>query len=431
MKNICQKSLLVILILFSSAVIAQDSLSLAKALQIGLENNYQIRVYQKDLEIAENNNSWGLAGRYPGITIGANQLNSYNDDNTGQYLSNSVAPNVNLRWTLFEGMAVNINKAKLQSVYDLSEGLVAMVVENTIQGIILAYYKSLLEQEKLKVMEELLDLSSDRFGYEKFRKELGSAVTFDLLQAENSYLSDSANYLLQEMNYTSALRDLNLLLGVDVSTEFYLTEPFTVDKKDFAFDDLFEKMLASNQTLRNQYYNQKLLEQEVKLSKSSQYPSLSMNTGYNYFTGRFDYKDMEATTSSSYDFYVNFSLNFNLYNGHNVQRAIENAKISEMQGLIEIDEMKNSLKHQLAFAVDFYDVRKQLFDVADIGLESARLNLQIATDKFRAGTINSFNFRDVQLIFLNASIAKLEVTYNLIASETELMRLTGGIVSEF
>ena len=84
----------------------------------------------------------------------------------------------------------------------------------------------------------------------------------------------------------------------------------------------------------------------------------------------------------------------------------------------------------MAYALDFYDVRKQLLDVAQIGVKSATLNLQIATEKFRAGTINSFNFRDVQLIFLNASLAELEVTYNLIASETELMRLTGGIISE-
>ena len=76
-------------------------------------------------------------------------------------------------------------------------------------------------------------------------------------------------------------------------------------------------------------------------------------------------------------------------------------------------------------------MRKQLLEVADLGLQSARLNLQIASDKFRAGTINSFNFRDVQLIYLNASLATLEVTYNLISSETELMRLTGGIITEY
>jgi outer membrane protein TolC len=408
----------------------QEELSLAEALQKGLENNYQIRIYKKELAIAENNDSWGMAGRYPSITLGINQFNTYRDDNTGKYFSNSVSPNINLRWTLFNGLAVKITKSKLSDVYALSGGLVVMVVENTLQGIILAYYKSLVENEKLRVMEELLKLSSDRYTYEKIRKEFGTAVTFDLLQAENAYLSDSANYLLQQMNQSNALRDLNLLMGVDVEEIYTLTEKFTVERKNFVYEELAQKMLANNRTLLNQYINQSLLEEDTRLKRSGQYPSVNMNTGYNYFNGRYDYQDIGVSSLASYDFYVNFSLNFNLYNGRNVKRSIQNAIITEEKGEIEIEEIKNTLSNQLAYALDFYDVRKQLLDVAQIGVESATLNLQIATEKFRAGTINSFNFRDVQLIFLNASLAELEVTYNLIASETELMRLTGGIISE-
>ncbi|MCK5838298.1 MAG: TolC family protein, partial [Bacteroidales bacterium] len=416
--------------LFTSGF-AQEELSLAGALQKGLENNYQIRIYKKELAIAENNDSWGMAGRYPSISLGINQFNAYRDDNTGQYFSNSVSPNINLQWTLFNGFAVKITKNKLSDVYALSGGLVVMVVENTLQGIILAYYKSLVENEKLNVMEELLQLSSDRYTYEKIRKEFGTAVTFDLLQAENAYLSDSANYLLQQMNQSNALRDLNLLMGVDVEEMYTLTEEFRVERKNFVYEELAQKMLADNRTLLNQYINQSLLEDDTRLKRSGHYPSVNMNTGYNSFNGRYDYQDIGVSSLASYDFYVNFSLNFNLYNGRNVKRAIQNAIITEEKGEIEIEEIKNTLSNQLAYALDFYDVRKQLLNVAQIGVKSATLNLQIATEKFRAGTINSFNFRDVQLIFLNASLAELEVTYNLIASETELMRLTGGIISEY
>ena len=423
--------ILTIIILSGSGLFAQEGLSLAKAIQIGMENNYQIRIIKKDLEIAKNNDSWGLAGRYPYVTIGINQFNRYGDDLNGTYFSNSVAPNINLNWTIFDGFAVLINKARLAEIYNLSDGMVALVVENTLMGIILSYYKSLLEQEKLQVLDELLKLSSDRLRYEMIRKELGSAVTFDLLQAENSYLSDSANWLLQQMNYSSTLRDLNLLIGVDIGDKYLLTEKFSVERKDFDYLNLEDKMFSNNTNLKNQYINQTLLLKGVELSRSDRLPSLSLNTGYNYLGGRYDYKDIDPVTRSNYDFYVNFSLNFNLYSGANIKRAIQNAIISEEQGEIEIDEMKQTLKNDLAFALDFYDVRKQLYDVAEIGVESATLNLQIATEKFRAGTINSFNFRDVQLIYLNASLGKLETIYNLILSETELQRLTGGIVSEY
>jgi len=78
---------------------------------------------------------------------------------------------------------------------------------------------------------------------------------------------------------------------------------------------------------------------------------------------------------------------------------------------------------------ELYNIRKQLLDVANVNLESAKLNMEIATEKYRNGTINSFNFRDVQLIFLNAASNKLNAIYDLIDSQTELLRLTGGIIN--
>jgi len=93
-------------------------------------------------------------------------------------------------------------------------------------------------------------------------------------------------------------------------------------------------------------------------------------------------------------------------------------------------EIKLTLSNLLVTQYELYSIRKQLLDVADVNLESARLNLEIATEKYRNGTINSFNFRDVQLIFLNASSKKLNAIYDLLDSQTELLRLTGGIVSE-
>ena len=63
-------------------------------------------------------------------------------------------------------------------------------------------------------------------------------------------------------------------------------------------------------------------------------------------------------------------------------------------------------------------------------LEAAQLNLGISGDRFRAGTINSFNYRDVQLIYLNAALGRLRAIFNLIDTDTALARITGGIVTE-
>ena len=94
--------------------------------------------------MAEINNNWGTAGRYPTIGFDASDNNSY-ELNSGSY-TNRLSAGVGLNWTLFDGFRVNITKARLETLEDLSSGQLAVQVESTIEDIILAYYGVLLQR---------------------------------------------------------------------------------------------------------------------------------------------------------------------------------------------------------------------------------------------------------------------------------------------
>ena len=88
--------------------------------------------------------------------------------------------------------------------------------------------------------------------------------------------------------------------------------------------------------------------------------------------------------------------------------------------------MEHALTNELFNLHDFHQVRRELLNVANENLEAAELNLSISEDKYRTGVINSFNYRDVQLIFLNVSFQRLQAVYDLIGSQAALTRITGG-----
>jgi outer membrane protein TolC len=427
------------LLLISVLSMAQQPLSLEDAILKGLENNFQIRISEQEYNITKLNNTQGAAGRWPSINVGVNSINRY--DNTPSYdtsslsyvrgdqYTNSLTPYVELQWLLFDGFFVSINKQKLDLLEQYSSGYSTIVVENTLQAIILGYYYALLEKERLKVLEEVKDLSGDRYNYEMLRKELGTAVTFEVLQAKNSFLSDSTNYLLQELNVKNAFLRLNLLLGEPPEVQFMLVDSFMVNIQQYDLNALMKTTLSNNTNLKNQYINQEILKKNIGLAKSDLWPSLSMRAGADFTQGWYDWEKNEADTYL-YDYYGNFTLSFNLFNGGNTRRAIQTAQINEQIGLLEIQELEQKLANLLVNQYELYRIRKQLLEVAEVNLESAKLNLEIASEKYRNGTINSFNFRDVQLIFLNASSRKLNAIYDLIDSQTELLRLTGGIISQ-
>ncbi len=415
-----------------------QELSMADALSIGLQNNYQIRISDESVRIASNNNSWGAAGMFPSISIGAFQNNRYDEgdsytvpDQRDEYYSNNIAPYVNLNWSLFRGFAVHITKDKLGALQEYSEGYATIIVENTIQGIVLSYYNVLLQEELLQVTNEVKALSRDRLNYISFKKELGGAVTYDVLQAKNAYLDDSSIYLLQQLNVKNAYLNLKLLLGEDEDIQYKLTDEFAVQIFDYSLDSLLQQMKSSNTNIQNQYINQEILKKDVKLAKSNAYPVLSLNGGYDHFNRRTKYVDSDPVYTNSMDYYANFTLSFNLFNGGNVRRGIKNARISEQIGQLETEELEISLSNLMKTDFELYKIRKELLMVSMANLESATLNMEISTEKFRSGAINSFNFRDVQVIYLRAAASKYEAIFNMIDIQTELLRLSGGIIAEF
>lgn len=410
---------------------SQEKLGLNDAIKIALENNYDIQITEAEKKVAEINNSWGTAGRYPALDFSINSNNRWDYNENSNYDQNITSGGVVLNWLLFDGFAVKIRKDRLDYYEKLSAGHAAVVIEGTVEAVILGYYQILLEKEKLQVAETLMNLSKDRFDYEQERQRIGSLTTYDLLQAQNSWLEDKGRFLIQQVNFKNSIRDLNYLMAVDVEKSFDFTEKFQPQLKSYDLSILKEKLLSNNQTLHNQYIAQSLLEKQVALSQSDWYPALSFRGGYDNVRNQMNFQGTERSTSTSFDYYANVTLSWNIFDGGNRKRAVEIAKIDEETGQIEIDNMKHSLTNSLYNLYEIFLVRQELLNVAREALETAELNLQISAEKFKNGAINSFNYRDVQLIYLNAAVSRLDAIYNYINVDTALLRIIGGILNNY
>ena len=321
-----------------------------------------------------------------------------------------------------------------------SLGNAQVVVENSIQSIILAYYTALLEEERLNVFERTLKLSSDRYEYSKLRGQLGRAVRFDIIQDKSAYLTDSSNYIQQVQNFHNAVRNLNLLMGVDVDLAYELTDSLFVEPQVFDREDLFNRMTSDNSNLKNQYLNQEIFKRDVLLARSSLYPivSLNLNGSRNqqiqdlssavFANGQTGDSGIKSTTLN---YTAGITLNFTLFNGGRIRTQLENAKVNEQIALIQVSELKASLKNNLISNLDQYNLRSRLLSIAKENVETANLNLQLGTDRYRNGTISSFDYRDIQINYLTSSLNYLQAIYNVIETETELMRLTGGLSAAY
>ena len=404
----------------------EEDLTLPEAIGRSLENNYGIIISRADREVASINNHWGTAGRYP--TIGFNLSDNITGDLGSPGYTNRLSGGVGLNWILFDGFRVNRTKARLESLKELAEGTLGVTVESAIQDVVLAYYNILLQKEQLQVLKTVMDLSADRYEYERRRQQLGGSVTYNVLQAQNVYLTDKANFLNQEVVVRNAVRNLNFLMGDEATRTWEFPEAFEADTSRYVLSDLLSKMTSSNQVLKNQYTHLLLSEQQTSLRESDYFPAVSVGAGMDYTHTWSGQNGTTSTGSGGFNPYGNLRISYDIYSAGVRKRSLEIARINEDIARVEVDQMEHALTNELFNLFDFYEVRIALLQVADENLQAAELNLSISEEKYRSGVINSFNYRDIQLIYLSAAVRRLQAVYNLITSRTRLTRLTGGFL---
>lgn len=447
------------LMCYSGTAISQkQSLSLSEAISIGLEKNFDIRIERKTVEVAENNNAWGEAGRMPNVTLNTTYNNSMVNNKSGDQFFNgatfpgfelnnqvnsALTPALNVNWTIFNGNKVNISKARLDDLQRESEGNAEIVISNTIQAIILGYYIAELEAERLDTYQQQLDLSSDKYAHIKVRSEIGSAVSSDILLEEGNYLNDSVSFINQQLAYRNAVRNLNFLLNEpEVDKDYIFTDNLINEVEEIEFADLTNRLESNNVDLKKLYLSQAILNHNIGMARADRMPRLSVDAGYSYSRSVQDLTNAESdnvnfvapnetSITNRGTYYANFTLAFTLFNGNKINRAIKNAVVQEDIGNIRIEKLRSSINRDLYDKYDEYSTRLMIYNINKRRVEAAEVNLSISDEKFKTGSINSFDFRTVQNNNLDAKIQLLQSLYNLIDSKVALMRLTGGLMDNY
>ena len=435
-----------ILLLLSTGSNGQQELSLSQAIETGLQNNYQIQISEARADISANNNDWAVAGRYPTINLTLNSNNSYRDlSNPGSVLRTSntintgLTPGVEANWTIFNGHRVRYTKEQLEVQNQLSGGDIKIAVENSIQSIIQAYYNALVQQEQLDVVQEVLVLSRDRVEYQELRKEFGQASTFDILQTQDAYLNDSTNFILQANTFQTAIRNLNLSMGVEeLNTSYRLSDTLTYNVPDYQIEDLRQQMQASNNQLQNQFVNRELAALNTKVQEASLLPTVQVRSGLTYdvalstgeqqFSFEMEPRELPRVGAKTFTGFINFSASYPIFDAGVRRKRIENAKTEELIAQHNISDLKRNLNNQLSNTLATYNTQKRLVEVTTSLVANARRNLEIAEERFRGGLINSFDYRTIQVSYINASQQRLTALFNLKNTETDLIRLIGGLV---
>jgi outer membrane protein TolC len=413
---------------------AQDLLTLGKATEIALENNYSIRIARNDAEIAQNNHSLGNAGFLPQVELTAGRANSINDtkqtfvtgnvvDRTGA-TSNSTTATATLNWTIFDGFNTFASYNKLRELRSIGETNAKLAVESTLSQIIVAYYDVVRQKQLLKAIQNDIAISEDRLRKAQDKYRFGTGSKLEMLRAKVDLNADKSNMLKQEVALANAKITLNQLLARPVEIEFDVADSIDIAPK-LSREALAQQALSNNSLLTIAATNRNVARMEVRAAQALWYPEIGLNVGYTFTKSESNAGFL--LSNRNLGFSANISASFNLFNGFNNKRELENAGLAESNSELAYRQTRTQVEADLAKAYQNYENSLRLVALERENVEVARENVEMTLARYEVGTITSLEFREAQKNLIDTEARLISAQFDAKRWETELRRLSGEV----
>lgn len=437
MKRIILSSALIFTVF---ATYAQEQVfTLSKCLEIGLENNYSLRITRNEEQISKNNVTLANAGFLPTLDLSAGydaQLNSNNSELRGtsdiQKTRNAFDQTANagldLNWTIFNGFSVSTNYKQLKELERMGETNTRIALEDFIAGMAAEYYNFLQQRLRLNNYYNAVLLSKERLRIVEERYNIGNFSRLDYQQAKVDFNADSAQYMKQQEVVITSRIALNEMMAIDqVYTPIETVEKVIIINDTLDFVDLWHCTLGNNATLLLAGQNNTLAQLDYKKVLSRNYPYVKFKAGYDYGFNRYGNNGNSSTVRRhAWGGNAGISIGFTLWNG-NRRREMRNAKIAMENVKLTRDKLELSLKADLGNLWQAYQNNLELLNLEKTNVITARENHEIAKERYMLGDLSGIEMREAQQSLLDAEERLLAVEYDTKLCEISLMQISGKI----
>lgn len=415
--------------IFPSFLMAQGDtleLSLAKAVEYAIENNKQLQVSRKDIDLyrqkVRESVSQGLPQVNGNLDYSTNFGYKMNMNFGGQgggsiKMKDQSNVGVNVSQLIFSGQWIlGIQTSKIaekiaNQQVDITELDVKENVCNT-------YYTILVSERLRDIVRQNMDNMEKIYTHTQNMYEAGTVEVTDVDQIRIT-VGQLKNNLLSldrtiEVNYNL----LRLQLGLQAENGLNLTESLDrfLGHEDYVKLSVKQFEINNNAEYQLMQTQEELSKKMVGLQRWTYAPTISGNYGYNYKLLKPDF-DMSPKHSAS------LVMNIPIFSGLQRKAQLEQAKIELEQTSLNKSLLEDQLyvsekqyKYELKNATENYLLQKENIGVARRVLE----NMQ---RKYEFGAVSSLDLTQANNNYLEAENNYTNACLTLLQAETQLERL--------
>lgn len=278
---------------------AQDapprSLTIDEAVRIARANNPGFQATRNDVQVDD----WNVKSAYgslytPSVSVnggiswrgsGDVQLGTLTSEQLGfanqpSFLFSDYGLNVNYRLDgrtlMAPGQAKAARRATRARIGSADADLILRVTQ--------AYLEVLRQEEALQLARQELERARFNFRLAQGQRDVGAASAIDVRQAEVAVGRGEVGVLQAETAERTARLRLLQELGLDLEQEVELSSDFTLSEPTWTRDELYRQALEQNPGLHALRAQEAAASYEVRMARSSYFPSLSLGASFSGFT---------------------------------------------------------------------------------------------------------------------------------------------------
>ena len=426
-----------IVILSFSLSNGQDKLTVNDAVKLALENNLDIKISENQNEILKNNASFLNSGYLPRVSsrVGFNKSNQNIEIETPNNLSGKLDnmksensfSNVSIEYILFDNNGRKFNYKKSKELSNRSGLEVKEVIENTLLQLYTVFYEVCRLSEEKDIVKSSLEISKSRLERNKIRFDFGQSTKLELLNAEVDVNTDSIRYLNAVKNLSNAKRDLNLVMNVDLNSDYILDKEIVYNSAENIIN-FYDNASKNNTKLKIYAKSVEISDFELKSIRSTYLPTVGLNGSYDW---------NESINDNPYAFFNKniydgisggINLRWDIFNQGKRITANKNAKVMLENSKIEKEKAFLIFQKELNNSYETYNNNLFILEVQEQSLNTSNNNFLRNQEKYDIGIVSSIEFRNAQLNLLNAKLSRNTARYEAKLSELYFLKISGKII---
>ena len=437
---------LLILPLLSSA--QQTEISLEEAIQIALENNYQLKQAENNRGLANTQVSSAKADFLPNLNASFSgnrnvgrqfiQEDLSFDDRTTYGLSGSLNTNI----TVFNGFSNIANLRRAEADLASEELQLERLRENIMFETASRYLQVVLNEELLKISQATLEASQSQLEQVSAQVEVGARPTVDLYNQESVVANDELSVIQRENALEVSKAQLIRIMQDERITEVVTSMPspdeLSLMPVDLNLNELIQAALETRTDLRAQEYNIESNIQNHRIARAQFLPSISAGAG---ISGRYSDQFIDPATGERSPFTdqffdqnitrnIGFNVQIPIFTRWNTQTQVQSAQVQLRNSQLQLDNVRFQISEEVRQAYnDYISITKEL-ESTEKALIAAERAFETEQQRYEVGSSTLIELNLANAMYIQAQSNRIQAIYNFVFQEKLLDYFIGQLDSD-